>query len=164
MSSAWRWFAASAAIVAADQLAKWAVLEHFAGREPRVPITGFLNLVLVCNKGAAFSFLADAPGWQTPLFIAFALAAAILCGVLIVRNPGKRLFCSGLALVAGGALGNLIDRVRFGCVVDYLDFYLLERWPHWPAFNVADSAITIGAVLLILDGFAHHEKRARAPS
>jgi signal peptidase II len=164
MSSARRWFALSAAIVAADQLAKWAVLDYFAGREPREPITGFLNLVLVCNKGAAFSFLADAPGWQTPLFIAFALGAAVLCGVLLVRNPGKRLFCAGLALVVGGALGNVIDRLRFGCVVDYLDFYILERWPHWPAFNVADSAITIGAALLILDGFAHHEKRARAPS
>jgi signal peptidase II len=164
MSSAWRWFALSAAIVATDQLAKWAVLGYFAGREPREAITGFFNLVLVCNKGAAFSFLADAPGWQTPLFIVFALAAAGLCGALIVRSPGKKLFCTGLALVVGGALGNVIDRARFGCVVDYLDFYLLERWPHWPAFNVADSAITIGAVLLILDGFAHHEKRARAPS
>ncbi|HJS78300.1 MAG TPA: signal peptidase II [Burkholderiales bacterium] len=164
MSSAWRWFLLSAAIVAADQLAKWAVLDYFAGRVPRQELTGFLNLVLVCNKGAAFSFLADAPGWQTPLFIAFALGAAGLCGALIVRNPGKRLFCAGLALVVGGALGNVIDRLRFGCVVDYLDFYILDRWPHWPAFNVADSAITIGAVLLILDGFAHHEKRARAPS
>ena len=76
MSSAWRWFVLSAAIVAADQLSKWAVLDYFAGREPRQGLTGFLNLVLVCNKGAAFSFLADAPGWQTPLFIVFALAAA----------------------------------------------------------------------------------------
>jgi signal peptidase II len=164
MSSAWRWFLLSAAIMAADQLSKWAVLDYFAGREPRQELTGFLNLVLVCNKGAAFSFLANAPGWQTPLFIAFALGAAGLCGALIVRNPGKRLFCAGLALVVGGALGNVIDRLRFGCVVDYLDFYILDRWPHWPAFNVADSAITIGAVLLILDGFAHQEKRARAPS
>jgi signal peptidase II len=162
MPSAPRWFALSAAIVVADQLAKWAVLDYFAGREPREPITGFLNLVLVCNKGAAFSFLADAAGWQTPLFIVFALVAAVLCGTLIVRNPGKRLFCAGLALVVGGALGNVIDRFRFGCVVDYLDFYV-ERW-HWPAFNVADSAITLGAALLILDGFAHHEKRARASS
>lgn len=162
MPSAGRWFALSAAIVAADQLAKWAVLGYFEGREPRQALTGFLNLVLVCNKGAAFSFLADAPGWQTPLFIAFAFAAALLCGVLIVRNPGKKLFSAGLALVVGGALGNVIDRMRFGCVVDYLDFYV-DRW-HWPAFNVADSAITIGAALLILDGFAHHEKRARASS
>jgi len=164
LSSSWRWFALSAAIVAADQLAKWAVLGYFADRAPRVEVTAFFNLVLVCNKGAAFSFLADAPGWQTPLFIVFALVAAVLCGTLIVRNPGKRLFCASLALIVGGALGNVIDRMRFGCVVDYLDFYLLERWPHWPAFNVADSAITIGALLLILDGFAHHEKRASAPS
>ena len=162
MSSAWRWFALSAAIVVADQVAKWAVLGYFAGREPREPLTGFLNLVLVCNKGAAFSLLADAPGWQTPLFIVFALAAALLCGALILRNPGKKLFSAGLALVVGGALGNVVDRLRFGCVVDYLDFYV-ERW-HWPAFNVADSAITIGAALLILDGFAHHEKRVRASS
>ena len=162
MPSAWRWFALSAAIVVADQLAKWAVLDYFAGRELREPITGFLNLVLVCNTGAAFSFLADAPGWQTPLFVVFALAAAVLCSVLIVRNAGKRLFCAGLALVVGGALGNLIDRLRFGCVVDYLDYYV-ERW-HWPAFNVADSGITVGAVLLILDGFVQHEKRASAPS
>lgn len=164
MSSAWRWFALAGAIVVADQLAKWAVLGYFADRAPREAITGFFNLVLVCNKGAAFSFLADAPGWQTPLFIVFALAAAVLCGTLIVRNPKKRLFCAALGLIIGGALGNVIDRARFGCVVDYLDFYILERWPHWPAFNVADSAITVGAVLLILDGFVHHEKRAGAPS
>jgi signal peptidase II len=164
MSSAWRWFALAGAIVVADQLAKWAVLDYFAGRAAREPVTGFFNLVLVCNKGAAFSFLADAPGWQTPLFVAFALGAAVLCGWLIVRHAGKTLFQTGLALIAGGALGNVIDRLRFGCVVDYLDFYIVEHWPHWPAFNVADAAITVGAVLLIVDGFAHHEKRARAPS
>jgi signal peptidase II len=164
MSRAWSWFALAAGIVAADQLAKWVVLEYFEGRAPREAVTGFFNLVLVCNKGAAFSFLADAPGWQTPLFVVFALAAAVICSVLIVRDAGKRLFCAGLALIVGGALGNVIDRLRFGCVVDYLDFYILDRWPHWPAFNVADSAITIGAVLLIVDGFVHHEKRVRAPS
>jgi signal peptidase II len=105
---------------------------------------------------------ADAPGWQTPLLIAFALGAAGIVSYLILRNPAKRLLCLGLALILGGALGNLIDRVRFGHVVDFLDFHALG-W-HWPAFNVADSGITIGAVLLILDGFAHHEKRASAPS
>ena len=164
MSKSWRWFALAAAVVGSDQLAKWAVLAYFADRAPLQEITGFFNLVLVCNKGAAFSFLAGAPGWQTPLFIAFALFAAGFCGVLIVRNQGKRMFCAGLALIVGGALGNVIDRLRFGCVVDYLDFYILDRWPHWPAFNVADSAITLGAALLILDGFSQHEKRARAPS
>ena len=161
MSSAWRWFALSAGIVLADQMTKWAVLAHFAHGERR-EVTAFLNLVLVYNKGAAFSMFADAPGWQTPLLIAFALAAAGIVSYLIVRNPAKRLLCLGLALILGGALGNLIDRVRFGHVVDFLDFHALG-W-HWPAFNVADSGITIGALLLILDGFAHNEKRASAPS
>ena len=161
MSSAWRWFALSAGIVLADQVTKWAVLAHFAHGERR-EVTAFLNLVLVYNKGAAFSMFADAPGWQTPLLIAFALGAAGIVSYLILRNPAKRLLCLGLALILGGALGNLIDRVRFGHVVDFLDFHALG-W-HWPALNVADSGITIGALLLILDGFAHNEKRASAPS
>jgi signal peptidase II len=162
MSRAWRWFALSAAIVAADQLTKWLVLGFFENRYPRVELTGFFNLVLVFNKGAAFSLFAQAAGWQTPLLAAFALAAAVIVSVLIVRNPGRGLLCLGLALILGGALGNLIDRVRFGHVVDFLDFHALG-W-HWPAFNVADSAISVGAVILILEGFVHHEKRAGAPS
>ena len=162
MSRTWRWFALSAAIVAADQLTKWLVLGYFENRYPRVELTGFFNLVLVFNKGAAFSLFAQAAGWQTPLLAAFALAAAVIVSVLIVRNPGRGLLCLGLALILGGALGNLIDRVRFGHVVDFLDFHALG-W-HWPAFNVADSAISVGAVILILEGFVHHEKRAGAPS
>jgi signal peptidase II len=162
MSRAWRWFALSAAIVAVDQLTKWLVLGYFENRYPRVELTGFFNLVLVFNKGAAFSLFAQAAGWQTPLLAAFALAAAVIVSVLIVRNPGRGLLCLGLALILGGALGNLIDRLRFGHVVDFLDFHALG-W-HWPAFNVADSAISVGAVILILEGFVHHEKRAGAPS
>jgi signal peptidase II len=162
MSRVWRWFALSAGIVAADQLTKWLVLSFFENRYPRVELTDFFNLVLVFNKGAAFSLFAQAAGWQTPLLAAFALAAAVIVSVLIVRNPGRGLLCLGLALILGGALGNLIDRVRFGHVVDFLDFSALG-W-HWPAFNVADSAISVGAVILILEGFVHHEKRAGAPS
>jgi signal peptidase II len=150
------WFALSAALIVVDQIVKWIVLGYFAGRGPVEPVTGFFNLVLTCNKGAAFSFLADAPGWQTPLFAGFAVVASVVVGVLIVRNPGKTLFCGALALVLGGALGNLIDRLRIGCVVDFLDFHAMG-W-HWPAFNVADSAISIGAVLLILDSFVTREK------
>ena len=161
MRSAWRWFALAAAWVLADQVTKWLVLSHFAYGERR-EVTGFFNLVLVYNKGAAFSMFADAAGWQTPLLVAFALIAAGIVAYLIVRNPGKRLLCFGLALILGGALGNLVDRLRFGHVVDFLDFHA-AGW-HWPAFNVADSGITLGALLLILDGFAHHEKRASAPS
>jgi len=161
MLSAGRWFALAAAIVAADQVTKAIVLGRFSYGE-RLELTGFFNLVLVYNKGAAFSFLSDAAGWQTPLLIGFAVVAVGILGTLIVRSPGRRLFCTGLALILGGALGNLIDRFRYGQVVDFLDFHA-AGW-HWPAFNVADSAITIGAVLLILEGFAHHEGRARAPS
>ena len=150
MSAVWRWFALSAAIVAADQLTKWLVLGYFENRYPRVELTGFFNLVLVFNKGAAFSLFAQAAGWQTPLLAAFALAAAVIVSVLIVRNPGRGLLCLGLALILGGALGNLIDRLRFGHVVDFLDFHALG-W-HWPAFNVADAAICVGVALIVLDG------------
>ena len=162
MSRTWRWFALAGFIVIADQLTKWAILGYFAGRHPREELTGFLNLVLVYNKGAAFSMFAQAGGWQTPMLVAFALIAAVIVGVLIVRNPGKRLLCLGLALILGGAVGNLIDRVRFGHVVDFLDFHALG-W-HWPAFNVADSGICVGAALLILEGFVKHEERAGAAS
>jgi signal peptidase II len=161
MSRALPWFAVAAAIVVADQITKWLVLARFALGE-RVEVTGFMNLVLVFNKGAAFSFLADAPGWQTPVLVAFALGAAVLVSVLLVRDPNRRLYCAGLSLILGGALGNVIDRVRFGHVVDFLDFHA-GGW-HWPAFNVADSAITLGAALLILDGFRSHENRAGATS
>jgi signal peptidase II len=155
MHKAMSWFGLSAGVIALDQLVKWGVLGYFSGRAAAQPLAGFFNLVLVCNKGAAFSFLADAPGWQTPLFAGFALVASVVVGVLIVRHPGKRLFCAGLALVLGGALGNLIDRLRFGCVVDFLDFHA-AGW-HWPAFNVADSAITLGAVTLILESFFNRQ-------
>jgi signal peptidase II len=161
MSKAWPWFAGSLVILLADQLSKWIVLAHFVPGERR-EVTGFFNLVLVFNKGAAFSFLADAPGWQTPVLVGFALAAALIVSVLLVRSPGRRVFCAGLALILAGAIGNVIDRLRFGHVVDFLDLHA-GGW-HWPAFNVADSAITVGAALLILDGFMHHERRARAPS
>jgi signal peptidase II len=113
----------------------------------------------VFNKGAAFSFLAGAEGWQTPVLTIFALAATVIVSVLIYRNPRKTLLCVGLASILGGAVGNVIDRLRFGHVVDFLDFHAMG-W-HWPAFNVADSAITVGAVLLILEGFVH-ERRAGA--
>jgi len=161
MPKALPWFSASAAIVALDQLAKWIFLSKFVPGE-RLEVTGFFNLVLVFNKGAAFSFLADAPGWQTPVLAAVAIAASAVISVLILKNKNKNLFCSGLALILGGAIGNLIDRLRFGHVVDFLDFHAMG-W-HWPAFNVADSAITLGAAVLILEGFASRERRPGAAS
>jgi signal peptidase II len=157
MPKALQWFSGSATIVAVDQLVKWIFLSTFVPGE-RLEVTGFFNLVLVFNKGAAFSFLASAPGWQTPVLAAVAIVASAVISVLILKNKNKRLFCSGLALILGGAVGNLVDRLRFGHVVDFLDFHALG-W-HWPAFNVADSAITVGAGILILEGFLH---RAKAP-
>jgi signal peptidase II len=153
MSKAWPWFAVSAVIILADQATKAIVLGRLAPGE-RLEMTGFFNLVLAFNKGAAFSFLAGAGGWQTPLLAAFAVVASIVVSVLLVRSAGRTLFCAGLALLLGGALGNLIDRLRFTHVVDFLDFHA-GGW-HWPAFNVADSAITVGAALLIVDGFRGH--------
>jgi len=161
MSSAWRWFVLAAAVVAADQATKALVLARFSPGEG-VVLTSYFNMVLVYNKGAAFSFLSDAPGWQTPLLVGFALVAMGVVAYLLVRSPGRGILNAGLALILGGALGNVIDRLRFGQVVDFLDFHA-GAW-HWPAFNVADSAITMGAVLLILDGFRKHERRAGAPS
>lgn len=159
MRSAWRWFALALGVVLADQITKALVLARFSLGE-RLELTGFFNMVLVYNKGAAFSFLSDAGGWQTPALIVFALAAIGIVGTFIVRSPGRAMLCCGLGLILGGALGNLIDRLRFGQVVDFLDFHA-AGW-HWPAFNVADSAITVGAALLILEGFVHREGRARS--
>jgi len=161
MPSAWRWFVLAAAVVLADQVTKAIVLAHFAVGE-RLEIASFFNLLLVYNKGAAFSFLSDAGGWQTPLLALFALVAIGVVTVMILKRPGQRMFCAGLALILGGALGNLIDRVRFGEVVDFLDFHA-AGW-HFAAFNAADSAITIGAALLILEGFVHRERQASTSS
>jgi signal peptidase II len=161
MSKSWPWFCAAAAIVLADQVTKTVVLARFAPGE-RLEIMPFFDLVLLFNKGAAFSFLAGAGGWQTPLLVAFALGAALVVSVLLIRSPGRTLFCAGLALILGGAVGNVIDRLRFGHVVDFLLLHA-GGW-HWPAFNVADSAITVGAGLLILDGLRQHEGRAGAAS
>ena len=138
----------------ADRLTKLWVLETFAPGE-RLSVTGFFNLVLVFNKGAAFSFLAGASGWQTPVFAAISSIAAVVFTVLILRNAGNRMLCAALGMILGGALGNLWDRLLWGHVVDFLDFHA-AGW-HWPAFNVADSAITIGAGLLILESFVRRD-------
>ncbi len=146
MPRALKWFGVAAAVLVLDYATKTAVLASFAPGEARA-LAPFFNLVLVFNKGAAFSFLASAPGWQLPVFATIAGVASAVISFLILRNAGKRLFCSGLSLVLGGALGNLYDRVVYGHVVDFLDFHA-AGW-HWPAFNVADSFISIGVTILI---------------
>jgi len=143
-----RWLALAAAIVAADQLAKYAAVQYLAANQA-VAVTPFFNLVLVYNAGAAFSFLSDAAGWQRGLLIALALVASAWIVYLLRRYPHQRLFSAALALVLAGAVGNVIDRILVGAVIDFLD---VHAWGyHWPAFNVADSAITCGAALLIWD-------------
>jgi len=144
------WVGLALVIALADQGTKQLIGSLLAAGENRA-VTGFFNLVLVFNRGAAFSLLSDAPGWQRELFAGIAVAASVLIVVLLARHCADRLFCAGLALILGGALGNLWDRIVLGHVVDFLDFHALGY--HWPAFNLADSAITVGAALLILDGF-----------
>jgi signal peptidase II len=143
------WLALAAVLALADQASKGAISANLRIGEAR-EITGFFNLVLAHNRGAAFSFLSDAGGWQRALFIGIAVLATAVIVVMLVRHSGERLFSAGLALILGGALGNLWDRIVLGYVVDFLDFHALG-WHFW-AFNLADSAITVGAGLLILDG------------
>jgi signal peptidase II len=152
-----RWLAIAAVIVVVDQAVKYAVVQYFAAHPP-IAVTSFLNLVLVYNTGAAFSFLADAAGWQRGFFIAIALGASAWIVYLLRKYPRPSLFTIALTLVLAGAVGNVIDRIVIGSVVDFLDFHAFGY--HWPAFNVADSAITCGAVLLLWDAFKPLRGRA----
>ena len=143
-----RWLAIAAVLIVLDQASKFWITQWLAGGRG-VEVTSFFNLVLVHNAGAAFSFLANAAGWQRGFFIAIALIAAAWIIFLLRRHARETFFCCALALILGGALGNLIDRIWIGAVVDFLDFHA-AGW-HWPAFNVADSAITCGAAMLVVD-------------
>ena len=140
------WLGLSALVIAADQISKWSMLSSFV-RGESVTITSFFDLVLVFNRGAAFSFLASAAGWQRWFFVllAFAISAWIL--LMLKRHAAERLLPLALALVLGGALGNVIDRLIYGAVVDFLSFHIGDHY--WPAFNVADSAISVGVVLMV---------------
>ena len=144
------WLSLAALIVVLDQISKLWISSHFIYGES-LRVTDFFNLVLAHNSGAAFSFLSDAGGWQRWMFSAIAIVAAVWIVRLLRQHAKETLFCLALTLVLGGAVGNLIDRVAYGYVVDFLDFYWGSY--HFPAFNVADSAISVGAVLLILDSF-----------
>jgi len=146
----WRlWLLYSTVVIALDLLTKQWVVQAFSYGDS-LPLTSFFNLVRAHNSGAAFSFLAGAGGWQRLFFIAVASIASAVIIYLLRKHYRETLFCLALSLVLGGALGNLIDRIRWGYVVDFLDFFYGTY--HWPAFNVADMAITGGVMLLILDG------------
>lgn len=157
------WIYAALLVVALDQLSKWAIVQWVPLYE-RISLTPFLNITHQRNEGAAFSFLADASGWQRWLFIALALgiSTAIVVWLWRLRTARQFVLSAGLALVLGGAIGNVVDRIRVGYVVDFVQV-LIAGWP-FPSFNVADSAITVGAVLLIVDAlfFSGRQQSARA--
>lgn len=152
------------AVVIVDQLSKLWIMATFSLHEQQDIIPGFFNLVYVTNTGAAFGFLA---GSKTMLRQAFFVAVAIVALIIIVFAYGQlkrqgKIFVYALGFIAGGAVGNLIDRLRFGSVVDFLDFYLGSH--HWPAFNAADSAITIGVGLFLLGTLLQHLKERKESS
>lgn len=151
-----RWLGLSALIILLDQISKLWISSHFAYGET-ISVLSVFNLVLVHNSGAAFSFLSDAGGMQRWLFSAIAIIASGWIVWLLRRHSHQKLFCFALALILGGALGNLIDRIAYGYVVDFLDFY----WDtyHFPAFNLADSAITCGAALMLWESFTNKPEK-----
>lgn len=142
------WLGVALIVILFDQLSKIAVSRLFGYATPH-EVAPFFNVFLVFNRGAAFSFLAAAGGWQRWGFTGLGVIAAIVICYLLRSHGTQKMFCTALALIMGGALGNVIDRLAYGHVIDFLDFHV-NTW-HWPAFNLADSAITIGAVLLVFD-------------
>jgi signal peptidase II len=151
----WPWLGLAALLLAADQVTKLLILGNYQLGDSTY-LTSFFNIVRVHNTGAAFSFLADAGGWQRWFFTGVGVAASVFIVWMLRTHPGEKLFAFALACILGGAIGNVIDRVLYGYVVDWLDFhwgFLSGMFPggHFPAFNIADAAITVGAVSLILD-------------
>ena len=149
------WLGIAFVILLADQFTKLLVVGSFALGDSQT-ISSFFNLVRVHNSGAAFSMLSNASGWQRWFFTSIGVVATFFILWLLRSHPTQKLFCFALALVLGGAVGNVIDRIAYGHVVDFLDFHWDWLSPvfyqgHFPAFNIADSAISVGAVCLILD-------------
>ncbi|NLD67511.1 MAG: lipoprotein signal peptidase [Limnobacter sp.] len=151
------YLALAALLVVVDQSTKWIAVDTLAFGQRVAVIPGFFDFTLVYNRGAAFSFLAGADGWQRWFFTVVALVASAVIVWLLDRHRGQRLFSFSLALILGGAIGNVIDRVLHGQVTDFVLLYW-QGW-HWPAFNVADMGITIGAVLLVLDELLRMRRR-----
>jgi signal peptidase II len=155
----WRWMFLSLLVILADQASKNYIVGHLEEFQVN-SVLPVLDITLMHNVGAAFSFLASASGWQRWFFIVLACGVSIGIGIWLIRLPAdaRRLTAAGLALVLGGALGNVIDRIRLGSVVDFIHFHW-ER-AYFPAFNVADSAITVGAALLLLDTFLDSRRKS----
>ncbi|MBI1195110.1 MAG: lipoprotein signal peptidase [Gammaproteobacteria bacterium] len=150
VSGGLRWLWLSVVVIVLDQWTKGLAVEGLRLFHP-VPVAPFFNLTLMHNEGAAFSFLDDASGWQRWMFAAIAVVISVGIVIWLRRMPEtERLRPAALALILGGALGNLYDRLTLGYVIDFIDWYY-QGW-HWPAFNIADSAITVGAVIYIATG------------
>ncbi|MGM8885480.1 signal peptidase II [Psychrobacter sp. 1U2] len=150
-SRAFLWYLLSIAIIVLDQWTKWLAETKLNFLEPIPVIEPFLNWTLAYNYGAAFSFLADAGGWQKWFFSGLALVIALFLLVYLIRAPrNAKLLSLGLAMVLGGAIGNLIDRVRLGKVVDFIHVHYADVW-HYPIFNIADIAICIGVAIIVID-------------
>jgi len=147
-SGLWQWLGLALVILMADQFTKVLIVGTYQLGDSTL-VTQFFNVVRVHNSGAAFSFLAGAGGWQRWFFTVIGVGAALLILWLLKSHAGQKLFSFAMACILGGAIGNVIDRLLYGYVVDFLDFHGLG-W-HFPAFNIADSAITVGATCLILD-------------
>lgn len=149
------WLGLALLLLFMDQASKLLILDHYQYGEGSV-VTSFLNIVRVHNSGAAFSFLAGASGWQRWFFVGIALVATVVILTLLYKHPGQKMFSLALACILGGAVGNGVDRIAYGYVVDFIDVHwqwLSPLFPggHFPAFNIADCAISAGAALLILD-------------
>ena len=148
-----KWLWLSVAIIILDQLTKWWANTSLDYATP-IAVMPMFNLTLVYNTGAAFSFLSEAGGWQRWFFAGVAMVISVVLVIWLSRlKPGQTLLALGLALLLGGALGNLWDRLLLGYVIDFIDIYYGQR--HWPAFNIADMAISMGAALMIFDSFRH---------
>lgn len=143
-----QWLGLAFIILLVDQFTKVLIVGYYQLGDSTT-ITNFFNVIRVHNSGAAFSFLAGASGWQRWFFTVLGFVAAGIILWMLKSHPGQKLFCFAMACILGGALGNVIDRIVYGYVIDFLDFHW--RGMHFPAFNVADSAITVGAICLILD-------------
>ncbi|MBN1240569.1 MAG: lipoprotein signal peptidase [Gammaproteobacteria bacterium] len=159
-ASAGRWLLLSLAVIVLDQWTKLLIMQNFREFD-EIVLLPVLNLVRLHNEGAAFSFLSTASGWQRWVFTGLGIVVSLGIAIWLLRLPrkGQSLLAAGLALVMGGALGNVIDRIRFGHVVDFIHVHYGDAY--FPAFNVADSAITIGAALLILDSLLEMRSAAR---
>jgi signal peptidase II len=155
----WRWTLLSAGVVLADQVSKTYVVRHL-GEFEVTAVLPILDITLMHNVGAAFSFLASASGWQRWFFIALAVSVSVALAIWLCRLAAgaHKLLAAGLALVLGGAVGNVIDRIRLGSVIDFIHFHWDQAY--FPAFNVADSAITVGAACLLLDALLDARRKS----